>query len=106
MGKEESILDAVKKALGKEAQFFNIIKSEALVEEENYLSMTVCLQPNEKELLECNMKTKNRGVYLQVDHFDNEFNLMVGEDGDTELTLSYGNIYAQLYWGEVLEEAD
>ena len=105
--KENKILNVVKAALGGDIGFFNVEKSEVLSEEDNYLSMTVCISPKPDAFNRADMQVKPDAekCYVQIDTFDDEFNLMVGEDGDHELDVTYGNIYAQLYWNEVIRES-
>jgi len=102
--KEKNILKAVNDALGKDIKYFDVEKSETLVEEENYYSMTVQISPKKDVLAPYDCIIKGEKHILQFDAFDDEINLMVGEDGDHELNITYGNIYAQLYWGEVVHE--
>ena len=102
--KAEKILKSVKDALGGDVKYFDIEKSEVLVEEENYYSMTVQISPKKDVLAPYNCIIKGENHILQFDTFDDEVNLMVGEDADNELNVTYGNIYAQLYWGEVIDE--
>lgn len=102
--KEKAIIKVVSDALAADIKYFDVEKSEVLVEEENYFSMTVCISPKKDIQIPSDHVVKGDKSYLQIDHFDNEYNLMVGEDGDHELNVSYGNIYAQLYWNAVVHE--
>jgi hypothetical protein len=102
--KVKAIIKVVSDALGEDVKYFDIEKSEVLDEEENYISATVCVSPKKDISLPSDHILKCGKCYLQIDHFDDEFNLMVGEDGDVELDVTYGNIYAQLFWDRAIHE--
>ena len=46
--KEKAIIKIVSDALGEDIKYFDIEKSETLDEDENYFSMTVCVQPKKE----------------------------------------------------------
>ena len=101
--KSEEILKSVNDALGIHTSLFDIEKSEILVEEENYFSATVMFSPRGNESLahhDCVVAAEIQ--YLQFDVADNEVNLMSGEDCEYGLEVTFGSIYSQLYWGEVI----
>ena len=103
--KEKAILKAVADVFSViEIEHFDIEKSEVLAEEEDYFSMTVCVKPKQEYFTDKYFKAVGGESYLQIDFIDGQYCLMAGEDAEIGLDITRGNIYAQFYWGEVLQE--
>jgi len=103
--KEKAILEAVNDAFGViDAKYFDIEKSEILDAEEDCFSMTVCVKPSQEYFADKYFKAEGGENYLQIDLIDGQYCLMAGEDAEIGLDITRANIYAQFYWGEVLQE--
>jgi len=98
----KELLECLKSALGADANYFNIELSEVLVDDDELFSMTVLIEPKKNAFSTLRYKVYVRKSYLEVCIIDNNKVLMIGED--IEVEISYGNIYAQLFWSEILSE--
>lgn len=95
-------IQKVRDALYGDSVFFDIEHSEIFNDDSDVFSSTIKITP--KELDTDDGKVNGKSQYLQIDVSDGEYNLIAGED--TEISISFGNIYRLLYWSEVQAQGD
>lgn len=89
----------IKNALGAHIHSFEIRLDEVLNEDEDSYSCTFSFEPKQVEGREYKVTGEKHSLEFCV--YDGDPCLIVGEDTDVE--ISFGNIYAQLYWLEATE---
>lgn len=100
--KLELILNEVHSQLTESDPFFDVAHSETLVEEEDQLTVLISIEPKSNlEFEDSRVEGKTQHLEFTITD-DNDISLIIGED--TEVAVSRGNIFACLYWGEVVKE--
>lgn len=99
----KTILEEINSELGGNSKLFNIEYSETLTDEPDNLAVLISFTPKSDIEVEDGC-IDGKKQHLEFCVFDEgEICLIVGED--TELALNKGNIFACLYWGEVIKSA-
>lgn len=88
-------IQKIKEALGEHAGYFEIKPDEVtLTDEDGVFSFLVKMTPESFDSDEGVVVCKPQ--LLQIDYVDGEYNIIVGEDHELEIT--FGNIYSVLFW--------
>ena len=99
--KIDLVINHVRSVLGNHEKYFSVQADEILVNEDDYFSMTVKIEPR-KELnnAECIVKGSVQIMEMVVDDCSGIM-MIAGEDNETELTLA--SFYQFMYWCEAAE---
>ena len=99
---EERIKIVVKlfnEALGAYAKYFDIKHSEVLVDEPDYLSITISIKPLEAKVEDGVIKGSEQLIEVLFDGTDLP-QMIFGEDAERD--INFGNIFCYLYWCECI----
>lgn len=100
--KAERALELFRHAMVSHCKYFDIKQGEVLCDDGNIFSMTIAVSPQYHPMdWDYELTGQTQFLQLEMDE-DGDISLIAGEDD--ELELSVRNIYALLYWGEVINE--
>ena len=102
MSKRDIVLSAIKQAMGRHVNYFEIMDDETLEDSEDIYSITVFFNPKKIEIEDGKVCSEGQTLIFQISD-DEDPVLIIGEDTEQEITAA--NIYASLYWGEVVKAA-
>ena len=98
------VMSLIKEALGGHEKYFDITFGEFLVEEEYFQAMTIGIKPRKIDVEDGEAVGEKQLIQFDVERVgdeDYEYNLVIGED--TQLDITFGNIYSVLYWCEAVK---